>query len=63
MEDMMKALIQTINQSEKSNSQTIQELKNGNEELKNATVANSRDIQELKSYTTQAVAKIEGQIG
>jgi uncharacterized protein (UPF0305 family) len=63
MEDMMKALIQTINQSEKSNSQTIQELKNGNEELKNATVANSRDIQELKSYTTQAVAKIEWQIG
>ena len=26
-------------------------------------MANSRDIQELKSYTTQVVAKIEGQIG
>jgi hypothetical protein len=37
----------------------IQELKNGNQELKNATMANSRDIQELKS----SVARIEGQIG
>jgi hypothetical protein len=42
-----------------ANSRDIQELKNGNQELKNATMANSRDIQELKSY----VANIEGQIG
>jgi hypothetical protein len=34
-------------------------LKNSNQELKNATMANSRDIQELKG----SVAKIEGQIG
>jgi hypothetical protein len=33
------------------------------QELKNATIANSRDIPKLKSYTTQAIAKIEGQIG
>jgi hypothetical protein len=33
-------------------------LKNGNQELKNATIANSRDIQELKS----SVVRIEGQI-
>ena len=59
----MKALIQTVNQSEKSNSQTNQELKNATmannrdiQELKNAT---SRDIQELKSY----VANIEWQVG
>jgi chromosome segregation ATPase len=36
----------------------IQELKNSNQELKNAAMANSRDIQELKS----SVARIEGQI-
>jgi hypothetical protein len=33
------------------------------QELKNATMANSRDIQELKSYTTQAMSRLEGQIG
>jgi hypothetical protein len=34
-------------------------LKNSNQELKNATMANSRDIQELKS----SIARIKGQIG
>jgi hypothetical protein len=48
---MMKALTQTVNQSEKSKAQAIQE-------LKNVTMTNSRDIHDLKSY----VAEIEGQI-
>jgi hypothetical protein len=34
-------------------------LKNGNQELKNATMTNIKDIQELKSF----VARIEEQIG
>jgi hypothetical protein len=33
------------------------------EELKNGTMANIRDVQELKSYTTQAMSRLEGQIG
>ena len=45
----MKALIHSIDKN-------IQE-------LKNATMANSKDIQELKSYTTQAMSRLEGQIG
>ena len=31
--------------------------------MKNATLANSKDIQELKSYTTQAMSRLEGKIG
>jgi hypothetical protein len=51
LEEMMKAFVQ-------STDKILQELKNGNQELKNATMANIRDIHELKSY----VARIEGQI-
>jgi predicted nuclease with TOPRIM domain len=52
LEEMMKAFVQSTDKN-------LQELKNGNQELKNATMANIRDIQELKS----SVARIEGQIG
>jgi hypothetical protein len=52
LEEMMKAFVQSTNKN-------LQELKNGNQELKNATMANIRDIQELKS----SVTRIEGQIG
>jgi hypothetical protein len=45
LEDTLQAFIQASSQT--------------NQELKNATLANSRDIQELKS----SVARIEGQIG
>jgi hypothetical protein len=58
LEEMMKVLIQSTDKFVQATDKNIQELKNGNQELKNATMANSRDIQELKS----SVARIEGQI-
>ena len=51
--------MQSTDKFVQSTDKNIQELKNGTQELKNATMANSRDIQELKSY----VANIDGQIG
>ena len=60
---MLKALTQSTDRFIQSTNRNIQELKNSNQELKNATMANNRDIQEMKTYTTQAVTKIEGQIG
>jgi hypothetical protein len=45
LEDTLQAFIQASSQT--------------NKKLKNATMANSRDIQELKNF----VANIEGQIG
>jgi hypothetical protein len=66
LEEMIKAFMKSTNKFARSTDKfvqatdrNIQELKNSNQELKNATMANSRDIQELKSY----VARIEGQIG
>jgi hypothetical protein len=66
LEEMMKAFMQSTNKFTRSTDKfvqatdrNIQELKNRNQELKNATMANNRDIQELKSY----VARIKGQIG
>jgi predicted RNase H-like nuclease (RuvC/YqgF family) len=57
LEEMMKVLIQSTDKFVQATDKNIQELKNGNQELKNATMANSRDIQELKS----SIARIEGQ--
>jgi hypothetical protein len=56
---MMKVLIQSTDKFVQATDKNIQELKNSNQEFKNATMANSRDIQELKG----SVARIEGQIG
>jgi hypothetical protein len=58
LEEMMKVLIQSTDKFVQATDKNIQELKNGNQELKNATIANNRDIQELKSF----VVRIEGQI-
>ena len=59
----MKVLIQTINQSTQTTNKSMQEMKRFNsqivEELKNATMTNTRDIQGIQ----QAITKIEGQIG
>jgi hypothetical protein len=52
LEEMMKVLIQ-------STDKFVQAIDKNIQELKNATMANSRDIQELKG----SVARIEGQIG
>ncbi|XP_059446537.1 uncharacterized protein LOC132178098 [Corylus avellana] len=63
LKDTLKAIMQTANHSIQSTDQAVQE-------LKNATMANSRDIQELKNefrdsknFTHQAMSKMEGQIG
>jgi hypothetical protein len=58
LEEMMKAFMQSTNKFVQATDRNIQELKNSNQELKNATMANSREIQELKS----SIARIEGQI-
>jgi hypothetical protein len=59
LEDMMKALIQTVNQSAQSTNKSMQEMNKFNsqaiQKLKNATIGNSRDIQGIH----QAIAKIE----
>jgi hypothetical protein len=52
LEEMMKAFMQSTDKN-------LQALMQSNEKLTNATLCNSRDIQELKSY----VANMEGQIG
>jgi hypothetical protein len=45
----------------------MQELKNVSmsniQEFKNATMSNCQNVQELKLFTHQAIAKMEGQIG
>jgi hypothetical protein len=52
LEEMMKAFMQSTDKN-------LQALMQSNEKLTNATLCNSRDIQELKS----SVANMEGQIG
>jgi len=49
LEDTLKAFIQTSNQN-------IQE-------LQKVAMSNSQNLQELKQFTHQAIAKMEGQIG
>jgi hypothetical protein len=60
LEDTLKAFMQSTDKNMqvmiRSSSQTM-------EELKNVTMTNSKDIQELESYTTQAMSRLEGQIG
>ena len=63
MEDMMKALIQTVNQSTQTTKKFMQQ-------TDQAIQLNNKDIQELKNelrdlknFTHQAMSKMEGQIG
>jgi hypothetical protein len=49
LEDTLKAFIQTSNQN-------IQE-------LQKVAMSNSQNLQELKQFTHQSIAKMEGQIG
>jgi hypothetical protein len=55
LEETIKAFIQTSNQN-------IQGLNQNIEELKNATMSNSQNLQELKQFTHHAFVKMEGQI-
>jgi small-conductance mechanosensitive channel len=59
LEDTLKAFMQSTDKNLQALTQSISK---SNQELKNTTMANSRYIQELKSYTTQAMSRLEGQI-
>jgi L-lactate utilization protein LutB len=60
LEEMMKAFMQSIDKNVQALTQSTDKFM---QRTNQAVQSNSRDIQELNSYTTQAVARIEGQIG
>jgi hypothetical protein len=63
LEEIMQSTDKNLQALTQSTDKFVQAIDKNIQELKNATMANSRDIQELKSYTTQAMSRLEGQIG
>jgi hypothetical protein len=63
LEEMMKALIYNQTTLMQSTDKFIQSTEKFMQRTDQAIQSNNRDIQELKSYTTQAMSRLEGQIG